>query len=436
MIDLKAGIIELVNYNAIATVTATMRDILQDNLQTSFQGITVTAKPLDILQQDPPANRLNIFLYHISPNLGYLNSDIQMDNPVIALNLYYLLTATTSDSDDLYDIKPQQILAKAVLALSKYGILTKEDILSTRTSPNSKILDTNDKDHLESQLDIESIKFYLNYMSLDEMVKIWSSGFQLHYRPSISYLVTTILLQNKQEVQPAYPVQDIRVYVLSQKQPVINNIEPTVLEFDLNSEFNIYGTNLSSSSSSEVDVVINDVAIDRALLTSSDDKINVKVPSTITSGIKVVKVHHHIKIRNEDGTFFEPKTWGYSNMVTFSIVPKIIDPVKISVRRGDLLQIKIQPGVMFSQSVNVFIGNYAFDIVLPHPNQILGIEYPMTSLPPLQIPSNIPLTSETLNLEPYLLRVRVDGVDSLVRRDNSQNSVTFNQYIPSVEVVQ
>ena len=53
---------------AIAAVTATMTYILENE-----GGITVTTKPPDTATDSTA--RLNIFLYQVTPNLGYRNMD-------------------------------------------------------------------------------------------------------------------------------------------------------------------------------------------------------------------------------------------------------------------------------------------------------------------------------------------------------------------------
>src|SRR5262247_3559760 len=93
---------------AIAAVTATLCDLLNngliDNDLSPVGTFSVGALPPDRIQTgDNEANRLNVFLYQVTPNLGWRNEglgsrdsrnpDIRLSNPPLALDLHYMLTA-------------------------------------------------------------------------------------------------------------------------------------------------------------------------------------------------------------------------------------------------------------------------------------------------------------------------------------------------------
>jgi hypothetical protein len=243
------------NFHAIATVTAALHDLLYDSLKAPpLAGIIVTAKPPDKLEAEARKMRLNLFLYHSSPNPGYQTFDLPTRDamgrlektPVLALNLYYLLTADTADKDDLQDIQCQQILAKAILTLHENPILTKKMIRDARMS-NTKIPDADTGDNLDDQ--IELVKISILPQSLEEMTKLWSAFFQTHYRLSVSCLVTVVLLDSKKVIKPGLPVQNRNVYVLPFKQPVINRIEPQIVELTADTRIKLIGNNLLADGS-------------------------------------------------------------------------------------------------------------------------------------------------------------------------------------------
>src|ERR1051326_5948593 len=85
----------MTNYLAIATVTGAIKKLLDEEMMndklfifqklqassaspnpTVIQLQPVSTKPPDIETSQPADNRLNIFLYQVTPNLGYKNLDL------------------------------------------------------------------------------------------------------------------------------------------------------------------------------------------------------------------------------------------------------------------------------------------------------------------------------------------------------------------------
>src|SRR5262249_25797651 len=91
---------------AIAAVTAALKDLLNDGMLnhdlSSVGSFSISALPPDRIttgQTEP--NQLNLFLYQVTANQGWRNigypshdpSGTRIDNPPLALDLHYLLTA-------------------------------------------------------------------------------------------------------------------------------------------------------------------------------------------------------------------------------------------------------------------------------------------------------------------------------------------------------
>ena len=98
------------NTLAIATVTQVFSDLLRDVQDNPLLGPTnVTNLPPDQAAPDPqhPERRLNLFLYQVSPNGALANNDLPFRSssgtvaaqPVLALDLHYLLTAFGLDGE-------------------------------------------------------------------------------------------------------------------------------------------------------------------------------------------------------------------------------------------------------------------------------------------------------------------------------------------------
>ena len=116
------------NSFAIATVTATLRDVLQGEINSDISGVEVTMRSPGIIQN--PKDILNLFLYQVTPNNGYSNLDLPSRSyngdlakkTILGLDLDYLLTAF-SETDDL---KAHRIIAIAMRTLHENPVLTRE----------------------------------------------------------------------------------------------------------------------------------------------------------------------------------------------------------------------------------------------------------------------------------------------------------------------
>jgi len=447
------------NYHSIATVTATLRDLLHQGLKDDFGSIVITAKPLDVLEKGNASLGLNIFLYQILPNNGYQNFALPnrnskgefIKNPIVGLNLNYLLTAYTNEISDtslqeIQEIQTHQIIAKAMMTLNENPILDRTRILNVRNSIpilSSTLLD----DHLETQL--ESIKFTYNPLSLDEMTKIWSSFFQIHYRLSVSYLATVVLLESQIKTKVLLPVQERNFPLFSSfGRPVIDKIEPQIVEFINNAEVKLIGKYFSGNNNKVL--FDNNLLGETKLYTKSEniDTLNVKLPINLKTGIKNVQVFKKVSVdesdNNEDNNISvvpsspldKKDKWNSSNIATFVLAPRITTPFSIvELKRGELLPINIEPGVDENQQVRVLLDDREFKIDLPTPTPGL---YPLKNLPPIQIPFDLPVTDPlppgTPNRDPYIIRIQIDGAYSFIKKDNDTSSPTFGKYLPCLKV--
>ena len=140
---------------------------------------------------------------------------------ILGLDLYYLLTAF-SETDDL---KAHRIIAIAMRTLHENPVLTREVIHHSIIGLPEEESDTSDL-----QYQIELIKLSYQPLSLEELTKLWSSFFQTQYRVSVAYQATVVLLDGKKSPRSSLPVLKRNVHLISLKQPIIDNIEPQIVE--------------------------------------------------------------------------------------------------------------------------------------------------------------------------------------------------------------
>ncbi len=205
---------------ALAVVTAALCDLLNDGLidndLSAIGSVTVTALPPDRIETGATeTNRLNLFLYQVSPNLGWRNeglpshdsSDarIRLSNPPLALDLHYMLTAYGSS-----DFAAEVLLGYGMDLLHEARVLTRKNIRDalSPTNPVSVALipaDPDGRKAIDLADQIEQVKISPHYLSSDELSRMWTA-MQARYRPTMAYQVSTVLIQGRRATRAALPV--------------------------------------------------------------------------------------------------------------------------------------------------------------------------------------------------------------------------------------
>lgn len=194
------------NFLAIATVTAALRDILQDVASEAVPGANVTLKRPERVNNDGQDKAaINLFLYQAGPNPTWANVDLPrrdttgrfVQRPLVALDLFYLLSFHGSE----LEMEPQRLLGKTVIELHARPFLAGNVIRNTIAG--SSYLAGSD---LFQQ--VEQVKFGPLNLSLEELSKLWSIFFQVPYTLSIAYRASVVLLEAEVEAYTAPRVQE------------------------------------------------------------------------------------------------------------------------------------------------------------------------------------------------------------------------------------
>jgi hypothetical protein len=191
------------NYLAIATVTAALRDILQDATAVVPGAIVSMKRPEQLITDGPEKTGVNVFLYQVVPNPAWVNADLPMrgpdgqlvQRPLVGLDLYYLLSFYGSE---LF-LEPQQLLSSVVLALHARSTLTPE-IIRTAIANNSYLAQSD----LLNQ--VERIRFGPVNLTLEEFSRLWSVFFQVPYTLSVIYRASVVLLDVAEPIPVVKPV--------------------------------------------------------------------------------------------------------------------------------------------------------------------------------------------------------------------------------------
>jgi Pvc16 N-terminal domain len=203
---------------AIAAVTAVLKDLLNDGLidndLSRVGSFSVTAAPPDrVTTGETEQNRLNLFLYRVTPNQGWRNAALpahgprgeRLTNPPLALDLHYLLTAYGQT-----DLNAEILLGYAMEILHNNGTIAR-DAIRRSLSPDNPITvalipdDGQGRNAVDLADQVETLKITPEYFNADELSRMWTA-MQARYRPSVAYQVSTVLIEAKRPVVIGLPV--------------------------------------------------------------------------------------------------------------------------------------------------------------------------------------------------------------------------------------
>jgi hypothetical protein len=188
---------------ALAAVTLTLQSILNGVIvDPDLTDTTITILPPDKARGNNNANQLNLFLYQVLPNAAWRNQNIpsqvvpgETGNPPLALTLHYLLTAFGRDNDTTLPFG-HQLLGRAMSIFYDHAVLGPDEIRAA----TSASLPTSDLDR-----QVERVRITLQPMSLEEISKLWS-GLVTQYRLSVGYEVSVALIDSTLPKRTPLPV--------------------------------------------------------------------------------------------------------------------------------------------------------------------------------------------------------------------------------------
>ena len=382
--------------SAIASVSAALFHLL-DNA-----GLKVTTLSPNNVNAGSDA-QINLFLYGTEVAPAFRNAPMpgalppgQPGPPPLALVLKYLITAY---GDNSIDFSVHKILGEAMLVLHDNAILS--NIQISGLNPDAGLPDQ-----------FEKIKITPLPLGLDDMSKLWNS-FQTDYRVSAAYEVSVVLIESSKVIKTPLPVlkrgeRDQGASVLSSASPDISgfrfpNQKPAA---NLGDMITLLGENLSGegvmvrfkhpklTSPIEMEPEEN----------SSEFELRVKIPDATEPGVASDWPAGFYKVSLVNRLPDTP-VW-ISNILSMPLSPEIItlNPTTIVASGGStFVDTDCTPQVKLDQQVDLLFDGQALaaePFIIP-----LDPDAPSS----LQFPINNPVARTT----PYVLRLRVDGVDSI-----------------------
>ncbi|HEY9850977.1 MAG TPA: DUF4255 domain-containing protein [Leptolyngbyaceae cyanobacterium] len=419
------------NYLAIATVTATLQRILQAAIQIDLPGARVTTVRPDASGSGTPEVGVNIYLYQVTPNPAWRNADLRTRRPKgdlikhaqAGLDLYYILTFYGNE----VELEPQRLLGSTVRTLVDYPILTPEIIRTTINNPTYSFLATST---LEQQ--VERVTVVPSMMNTEELSKIWSVFFQCPYVLSFACQASAALIDGQKTSRRSLPIRSTQFYS-SPRQPTIEHVgseaganQPIVA----NSSLIIRGKQLRGE---HTQVRIGEVKVTPQEVTEKEIKLDLATLAiaeldSLRAGIQSLQVLHPIQKRHQA----EPDRAIGSNAIPFVLSPTIeqVEVLEIGDDGDELysaeILIKLDLTVGTTQRVMLFLNERSFD------NPAAYIFTAKSRKEEIDI---VVFAIVDVKAAEYLVRVQVDGAESLLEVDTESTSPTYEQYISPMVVI-
>jgi hypothetical protein len=403
------------NFLAIATVTGTLRRILQAAVDADMPGAAVTTLRPDQVPDATSSPSINVHLYQAAPNPAWRNADVPtrrgdqtaLQRPRIALDLSYLLGCYGKDAQ----LEPQRLLGTVVRTLHARPVLTRKAIRETIANPAFAALQKSDLAD-----DVELVKFTPVSLSLDELSKVWSVFYQTPYALSVAYQATVVTIEAEEAVQPALPVRSHAVLAVPVQRPLIEDIasegddgllvEGATLVLR-GKGFRSEGTlvRLGGVEAKPSRVTADEI---RVVLTSPP-----LPPGALRAGAQGVQVVHTARLGSG-----APHATAESPVAAFVLRPAVT-PGKVE-RAGEMVRIEVK----FKPSLR----NGQRAVLLLNPQGAEASD--ALAFPSAPEPQDADAKVWKVGVEPgtYLLRVQVDGAESALGIEEDQRSPDFGTY--------
>lgn len=424
------------NHLAVATVTASLRRMLQGVIAADVTGATVTTvRPTDT-GAGLPQTGVNLFLYLVTPNAEARNLDLPvrrsdgsvLQRPQAALDLHYLL----SFYGDQGTLEPQRLLGSVVSALHARPLLTRDMIGDTLADPAFSFLAGAD---LAAEPDIVRLS-PLAY-GLQELVQLWTGPFQKgEYTLSVAYRASVVLLTADERPSAALPVrlppqilvQPIRFPLLETAAADGGPAEPLVVGATVRlagqrllaprARVRVAGLELEPAAVSDTSILFNLGAPDLD-------------PAALRAGVAGVQVLHPFLV----GSPPEPRPGLESNVLPLVLRPRVLNVFveDESLEKGLAsanVTVEVEPPVGAGQRAALQLNT------LPQTAGEAGPSSYVFPVPPRSATATqilVPVAGVVPGV--YLCRLQVDGAESPLIFDTDPESATFGQFNgPTVEI--
>ena len=403
---------------AVAAATMTIQAILNNGIvaDPNLADATVTLLPPDKARVgNTTANQLNLFLYQILPDAGWRNMNIptqvasgESGVPPLALSLFYLITAFGRDNDATVPFG-HYLLGKAMSILYDHALLGPQEIqMATAASLPGNNLDTQ----------FDRVRITMQPLSIEEISKLWT-GFATQYRLSVAYEVSVALIDSTQAARTPLPVltqgagdKGIQSQTnLASPYPALTSISfaagKTVAQ--LGDTLVLSGTSLDGTN---VGVLFSHPLLDTPIEVAplpgpTSTTVSVQIP--VSPSIWPAGLYALLVMVQRPGESTRRST----NQLSFALAPKITITPATAAGPNITYTVASSPQVWPSQRASLLIGDQEV-LADAHTSQTASLTF----------------EAQGLTAGPLYVRLRVDGVDSVL----INRSVTPPVFDPSQKV--
>ncbi|MGA7180816.1 MAG: DUF4255 domain-containing protein [Thiobacillaceae bacterium] len=392
------------NTLAIAATTSTLRNLLQTQiplLDTDLSDLDVTIAPPDLARKGITKAQLNLFLYQTVVNAAWRNLDMprqvrpgEAGSPPLALNLHYLLTAYGRGETD-NDGTSHRVLGGAMSVFHDRPLLDQSDIAASL--PNNDLA-----------MQFERLRITPLAVGVEEMSRLWTV-FQTQYRISAAYEVTVVLIDARTPGKASLPVltrgpSDRGIATVTGAVPTLSEIRPPMSQ-------------PAARQGEDVVVVGAQLQSTDAVVRFTSTRLGQLIELAPQAGGNSGEITVHLPDKTEDPSAMSRWAPGFytaalvvthsgvppllSNPVAFALAPRItVTPA--AAPAGTLnLTLTCEPRIILGQRVLLILGERQIE--------------PTSMINPADAtqPSTLAFTAPGVAAGSYVVRLRVDGVDSI-----------------------
>ncbi|WP_340383582.1 DUF4255 domain-containing protein [Streptomyces sp. SS7] len=393
------------NYLAIAQATEALRGLLARSVQSDVPyAVQVEArKPPGEPVTEPT---ITVFCYRITPNASRRNADTPTRDgagrlrrtPTAAYDLHYLISCYGNETQ----LVPQALLGSVARTLHEQPALSPQDL---ETAAQQTFLAGADL-----AASPQAVRLTPSTMDLEDLSKLWSTLIQTPYTPSIAFEASLLLLESRQTPAAGRPVREPRVRVVAGRRPVVEELrsrpagtdtEPRPGPVPAGHEVVLTGHDLNGE---KVVVDVGGEPVDPSAV--DDGRVVFTPPAGLTAGVHPVRVRHAVALGDAVRTLD-------SNGIALAR-QATVTASRVTAGR---LRATLDIAVGDRQRVSVLLdeldgpGSHRFDAAHP--------------LPGPRDPKTVEVATAGVPAGGYLLRVRIDGVDTRVGEDLRTPAVTF-----------
>lgn len=397
------------NHYAIATVTATLQQLLDKSVGKDVVGATATMVSPDAPSAGLPDPGVNVFLYQVTPNAAVRNEDLPtrradaalVQRPRVGVDLHYLLTVYGEDSQ----FEPQRVLGSVVRTMHAKPVLTRVQIDNARSA--FSVLAPSD---LSS--DVELVKFTQLPLTLEELSKLWSVFFQTKYNLSVAYQGTVVLIESEAPFASPLPVRLRNLYVETFREPLVEQVVAASGVDDpilAGAQIRIRGKRLAGDT---VNVLVDGAPATG--VTATDNEVTATLPA-LKAGVHGVQIQHPRKMGVPPPGVDHPGV--VSNVFPFLLTPKIRKNGTYDITLANQTTKVVGPDTFDSADVAIIV-----DPVVGKTQRVAFLfnelvaagahAYTFVSEPRTADTNTITIRAVDVVAGQYLVRVQVDGADS------------------------